>query len=125
MEMELKVDSGSMAKLLKFLTGGFNGGTDVDKPLELSLKRLAEQEWNQVSSYSMQSFPVRHWAGCYVLRVCCCMLWMGNTLQGARCTHIQDTIHRVSPYTLSLHVHQLCVWRPLQDVLLGLGCTGW
>ncbi|KAA6415263.1 MAG: hypothetical protein FRX49_13645 [Trebouxia sp. A1-2] len=47
MEMELKVDSNSMAKLLKFLTGGFNGGTDVDKPLELSLKRLAEKEWNQ------------------------------------------------------------------------------
>ncbi len=46
--MELKVDSNSMAKLLKFLTGGFNGGTDVDKPLELSLKRLAEKEWNQV-----------------------------------------------------------------------------
>ena len=48
MEMELKVDPNSMAKLLKFLTGGFNGGTDVDKPLELSLKRLAEKEWNQV-----------------------------------------------------------------------------
>lgn len=47
MEMELKVDPNSMAKLLKFLTGGFNGGTDVDKPLELSLKRLAEKEWNQ------------------------------------------------------------------------------
>ena len=48
MELELKVDSGSMSKLLNFLTGGFNGGTDVDKPLELSLKRLSEKEWNQV-----------------------------------------------------------------------------
>lgn len=48
MEMELKVDSKSMSQLLKFLTGGFNGGTDVDKPLELSLKRLSEKEWNQV-----------------------------------------------------------------------------
>ena len=48
MEMELKVDSNSMSQLLKFLTGGFNGGTDVDKPLELSLKRLSEKEWNQV-----------------------------------------------------------------------------
>ncbi|KAL3158055.1 hypothetical protein ABBQ32_011665 [Trebouxia sp. C0010 RCD-2024] len=47
MEMELKVDSNSMSQLLKFLTGGFNGGTDVDKPLELSLKRLSEKEWNQ------------------------------------------------------------------------------
>lgn len=47
MEMELKVDSKSMSQLLKFLTGGFNGGTDVDKPLELSLKRLSEKEWNQ------------------------------------------------------------------------------
>lgn len=51
MEMELKVDSNSMAKLLKFLTGGFNGGTDVDKPLELSLKRLTEKEWNQVAGF--------------------------------------------------------------------------
>lgn len=48
MEMELKVDSNSMSQLLKFLTGGFNGGTDVDKPLELSLQRLSEKEWNQV-----------------------------------------------------------------------------
>ena len=74
MEMELKVDSGSMAKLLKFLTGGFNGGTDVDKPLELSLKRLAEEEWNQVSSYTIQSVPA--WESCAVCCVCCCMLWM-------------------------------------------------
>ena len=58
MEMELKVDPNSMAKLLKFLTGGFNGGTDVDKPLELSLKRLAEKEWNQVSCCIMC-----HWYG--------------------------------------------------------------
>ena len=48
MELELKVDSGSMSRLLNFLTGGFNGGTDVDKPLELSLRRLSEKEWNQV-----------------------------------------------------------------------------
>ena len=48
MELELKVDSNSMKQLLHFLTGGFNGGTDVDKPLELSLKRLGEKEWNQV-----------------------------------------------------------------------------
>ena len=82
MEMELKVDSGSMAKLLKFLTGGFNGGTDVDKPLELSLKRLAEQEWNQVSSCRIQSFPVCHWASCAVRRVCCCMLWMERLATG-------------------------------------------
>lgn len=50
MELELKVDSNSMKQLLQFLTGGFNGGTDVDKPLELSLKRLGEKEWNQVPS---------------------------------------------------------------------------
>lgn len=48
MELELKVDSSSMKQLLQFLSGGFNGGTDVDKPLELSLKRLSEKEWNQV-----------------------------------------------------------------------------
>ena len=48
MELELKVDSNNMGQLLKFLTGGFNGGTDVDKPLELSLQRLSEKEWNQV-----------------------------------------------------------------------------
>lgn len=49
MELELKVDASSMKQLLQFLTGGFNGGTDVDKPLELSLKRLGEKEWNQVA----------------------------------------------------------------------------
>jgi uncharacterized protein with von Willebrand factor type A (vWA) domain len=37
----------SLDKLLEFLSGGFNGGTDVDKPLELSLDRLTQKSWTQ------------------------------------------------------------------------------
>ena len=47
-ELELKVDVQSLDKLLDFLSCSFMGGTDVDKPLYLSLQRLQKQEWAQV-----------------------------------------------------------------------------
>ena len=37
-----------MALLLNFLCYSFGGGTDVDRPLELSLQRLEDANWNQV-----------------------------------------------------------------------------
>lgn len=43
--MELDVSPSSLARLLDFLQGSFSGGTDVDAPLELSLTRLASEEW--------------------------------------------------------------------------------
>ncbi|GAX75202.1 hypothetical protein CEUSTIGMA_g2646.t1 [Chlamydomonas eustigma] len=46
-ELELKADSDSLGKLLDFLSCSFSGGTDVDKPLELSLERLKTNEWSQ------------------------------------------------------------------------------
>ena len=70
MEMELKVDSNSMSQLLKFLTGGFNGGTDVDKPLELSLQRLSEKEWNQVC---LSAASLSAWSLCIVYCIYICM----------------------------------------------------
>lgn len=45
MELELGVDSASIARLLSFLTMGFSGGTDVDAPLALSLERLGREGW--------------------------------------------------------------------------------
>lgn len=47
-ELELKVDAGSLVELLNFLRFSFGGGTDVDRPLELSLDRLEQQDWSQV-----------------------------------------------------------------------------
>jgi hypothetical protein len=47
-ELELKVDANSLDKLLQFLSCSFMGGTDVDRPLKLSLDRLTKQEWAQV-----------------------------------------------------------------------------
>lgn len=47
-ELELAVDRASLDKLLEFLSCSFMGGTDVDKPLQLSLERLASKEWQQV-----------------------------------------------------------------------------
>ncbi|KAK9819714.1 hypothetical protein WJX72_001579 [[Myrmecia] bisecta] len=44
-ELELKVDASSLNELLDFLSGSFGGGTDVDRPLELSLQRLGEKDW--------------------------------------------------------------------------------
>lgn len=35
----------AIKKLLAFLQYSFSGGTDVDAPLELSLERLREEEW--------------------------------------------------------------------------------
>jgi uncharacterized protein with von Willebrand factor type A (vWA) domain len=50
-ELELKVDAGSLAELLGFLTHSFGGGTDVDRPLELSLDRLEAKDWAQVGVF--------------------------------------------------------------------------
>ena len=47
-ELELSVDIRSLDKLLDFLSCSFMGGTDVDKPLQLSLERLQKDEWQQV-----------------------------------------------------------------------------
>jgi uncharacterized protein with von Willebrand factor type A (vWA) domain len=44
-ELELGTDPGAMSRLLDFLASSFDGGTDVDKPLELSLQRLEENTW--------------------------------------------------------------------------------
>jgi uncharacterized protein with von Willebrand factor type A (vWA) domain len=57
-ELELKADSDSLEKLLDFLSRSFSGGTDVDKPLELSLKRLKTNEWSLVRL--MKTHGVRH-----------------------------------------------------------------
>jgi uncharacterized protein with von Willebrand factor type A (vWA) domain len=47
-ELELGVDAASLARLLDFLAGSFNGGTDVDAPLQKSLERLErDPEWRQ------------------------------------------------------------------------------
>lgn len=46
-ELELSVDLRSLDKLLDFLSCSFMGGTDVDKPLQLSLERLQKDEWQQ------------------------------------------------------------------------------
>ena len=47
-ELELKVDTSSLLELLKFMRYSFGGGTDVDRPLELSLDRLEQRDWSQV-----------------------------------------------------------------------------
>lgn len=47
-ELELSVDMKSLDKLLEFLSCSFSGGTDVDRPLQLSLERLQKDEWAQV-----------------------------------------------------------------------------
>lgn len=46
-ELELSVDLPSLDRLLDFLSCSFMGGTDVDKPLKLSLERLEKAEWSQ------------------------------------------------------------------------------
>ena len=49
-ELELKVDTASLLELLNFMRYSFGGGTDVDRPLELSLDRLEQRDWSQVGS---------------------------------------------------------------------------
>ena len=50
MELDLTIQSGALEKLLAFLAFSFGGGTDVDRPLELSLSRLELNDWKQVVS---------------------------------------------------------------------------
>lgn len=49
-EMELSVTPKALQTLLNFLRYSFGGGTDVDRPLELALQRLQDENWNQVSA---------------------------------------------------------------------------
>ena len=49
-ELELTVDTASLLELLNFMRYSFGGGTDVDRPLELSLDRLEQRDWSQVNS---------------------------------------------------------------------------
>jgi uncharacterized protein with von Willebrand factor type A (vWA) domain len=49
MELELGTDQSSVTRLLSFLKMSFNGGTDVDAPLALSLERLNREGWELVS----------------------------------------------------------------------------
>jgi len=66
MELELGLDSASMARLLPFLTMSFSGGTDVDAPLALSLERLSREEWSMVSQpvtfACLKTLKPMHWA---------------------------------------------------------------
>ena len=50
-ELELKVDTASLLELLNFMRYSFGGGTDVDRPLELSLDRLEQRDWSQVGIF--------------------------------------------------------------------------
>jgi len=56
-ELELKVDTGSLLELLNFMKYSFGGGTDVDRPLELSLDRLEQRDWSQVNTLSTPVTP--------------------------------------------------------------------
>lgn len=45
--IELDTKPDALGKLLSFLAHSFGGGTDVDAPLDLSLKRVAQAAWSQ------------------------------------------------------------------------------
>lgn len=47
-ELFLDLQPNAMHQLLSFLRFSFGGGTDVDRPLEMSLERLKDNEWKQV-----------------------------------------------------------------------------
>lgn len=49
-ELDLRVNADSLDHLLEFLSCSFSGGTDVDAPLKLSLDRMGDEEWEQVSA---------------------------------------------------------------------------
>lgn len=51
-ELALDLRVGTLHKLLAFLRFSFGGGTDVDRPLEMSLDRLQNNEWKQASFQS-------------------------------------------------------------------------
>lgn len=66
-----------MSKLLDFLRHSFGGGTDVDRPLELSLQRLESQGWEQVRQGFREpgGWPAVCWSSaCACTIACCCSL---------------------------------------------------
>ena len=71
------MDARSMSKLLDFLRHSFGGGTDVDRPLELSLQRLESQGWEQVSQGFREpgGRSIVCWrSACACAIACCCRL---------------------------------------------------
>jgi len=46
-EIELKAEASNLNALLTFLSNSFSGGTDVDRPLALSLERLRQKGWER------------------------------------------------------------------------------
>ncbi|MBE0626092.1 MAG: VWA domain-containing protein [Burkholderiales bacterium] len=45
LEMELKLDSGGIGRLTRFLGQSFHGGTDICAPLEKAIAKLEDQRW--------------------------------------------------------------------------------
>ncbi len=58
-ELEVGTDGASLKRLLSFLTMSFNGGTDVNAPLALSLNRVAQAR----TPAGGRRGPGRHLAG--------------------------------------------------------------
>lgn len=54
--LEMGTDAAGLSQLLNFLSYSFGGGTDVDAPLDLSLRRIAEHAWSQADILMVLSF---------------------------------------------------------------------
>jgi acyl-CoA-binding protein len=83
-ELELKVDAPSLLELLAFLKYSFGGGTDVDRPLELSLDRLEQKDWSQVRAKSGSQCQLLS------LREPCCRAHVGGLRPLAFCMHARQ-----------------------------------
>lgn len=58
-EMELGVDSKNLLNLLEFLSNSFHGGTDVDEPLERSLQKINEFQWQDADILMVTDGEIR------------------------------------------------------------------
>jgi len=58
-EFELTLQPASLEKLLRFLENSFEGGTDVDAPLERSLEQLGREEWSQADIMMVTDGEIR------------------------------------------------------------------
>lgn len=58
-EMELGVDTKNLLNLLDFLSNSFHGGTDVDEPLDRSLQRINDSQWQDADILMVTDGEIR------------------------------------------------------------------
>jgi uncharacterized protein with von Willebrand factor type A (vWA) domain len=104
--LELDLSPASLQRLLRFLRSSFSGGTDVDRPFELSLARLQEDHWNAADILMVTDGEIRPPSEHVLTQVQACHKDMGLEVHGLLVgTQVTDAMK-----ALCTHIHLFKSW---------------